>query len=299
MDFEAIRDANPLSSVVSRYAKLRRAGREMKACCPFHHEKTPSFTIFADDRRYYCFGCGACGDVLDFLKAAEGVNLIEAAQMLGEEWAPTARPAFTPEPAIDRTPELLQMVQASEPVAGTIAARYLESRGIAMPAPDTLRFTRLKYGTSGPKRPVLLAIVTDHTDRLIGVQRTFLTEEARKADDVPKPKLSLGRIKGGAVRLGPPSAEIIVTEGVEDALSLQQETGVTAYASAGAGMMAAMALPEFVGSVIIGADADEAGERAAQEAGVAFVEAGRRARIIRPTPPHKDFNAELMKGTLA
>ena len=59
LNLDAIRAANPLPSVAAGVVKLKRAGREWKACCPFHSEKTPSFTIYSGGRRFMCFGCGA------------------------------------------------------------------------------------------------------------------------------------------------------------------------------------------------------------------------------------------------
>ena len=67
MNLEEIRAANPLPSVAGGVVKLKRAGGEWKACCPFHSEKTPSFTIYGNGRRFMCFGCGAEGDVFDFV----------------------------------------------------------------------------------------------------------------------------------------------------------------------------------------------------------------------------------------
>ncbi len=73
----SIRDRFPLSGVAAKAGvKLQRAGREWKACCPFHPDRTPSFTIYQDDRRAHCFGCGWTGDVLDFVKASYRVSLI-------------------------------------------------------------------------------------------------------------------------------------------------------------------------------------------------------------------------------
>ncbi|MGY8961828.1 MAG: CHC2 zinc finger domain-containing protein, partial [Alphaproteobacteria bacterium] len=65
--------AVPLSEVVLRYGvKTVRQGREVKALCPFHDERTPSFTVNEDKGFYHCFGCGAHGDVIDFVQAIEG-----------------------------------------------------------------------------------------------------------------------------------------------------------------------------------------------------------------------------------
>ena len=80
LDLDAIRAAHPLPGVVGAVVKLHRAGNEWKACCPFHADRSPSFTIYSGGTRYQCFGCGASGDVFDFLQRLHGVGLREAAQ---------------------------------------------------------------------------------------------------------------------------------------------------------------------------------------------------------------------------
>ena len=108
------------------------------------------------------------------------------------------------------------------------------------------------------------------------------------------PKLSLGRIAGNAIRLGAPANEIIITEGLEDALSVQQELGKVTWASAGASMMSKMVFPLSVRSAVIGQDNDPAGEREAVKAAVAFAERGVSVRVMRPTAPYKDWNEQLL-----
>lgn len=76
----------PLADVAARYGvRLRVAGREMVGCCPFHAETTPSFKIFRGHRsdRYYCFGCSASGDVIEFVRAMESVSRAQAVFLLG------------------------------------------------------------------------------------------------------------------------------------------------------------------------------------------------------------------------
>ncbi len=67
LDIAAIVAGHPLPSIVGASLKLQRAGKEWKACCPFHADRSPSFTIFDGGVRFHCFGCGASGDVLDYL----------------------------------------------------------------------------------------------------------------------------------------------------------------------------------------------------------------------------------------
>ncbi|RIY35290.1 DNA primase [Psittacicella gerlachiana] len=85
---EELQDRAVLSDIIGRYVKLENAGaRKYKGCCPFHHEKTPSFYI--DDERsvYHCFGCGAKGNVLSFLRDYNGLNfkdaVVELANLVG------------------------------------------------------------------------------------------------------------------------------------------------------------------------------------------------------------------------
>lgn len=77
-----LKDKNDIVEVIGSYIKLERRGYSFWACCPFHHEKTPSFTINAADRYYHCFGCGASGDVIGFIKAYENVDFLQAVQVL-------------------------------------------------------------------------------------------------------------------------------------------------------------------------------------------------------------------------
>jgi DNA primase len=71
-----------LSDVIGKRVKVTRAGREYKACCPFHHEKSPSFTINDDKMFYHCFGCGAHGDIVGFVMQHDNLSFPEAVEQL-------------------------------------------------------------------------------------------------------------------------------------------------------------------------------------------------------------------------
>lgn len=290
-----IRDRFPVSAVAARMGvKLHRAGNEMKACCPFHADRTPSFTIYADDRRAHCFGCAWSGDVLDFVQRAYGVKLREAIEMLdGGALRALEQQRVAATPKADCTKAALSIWNEAAPIVGTPAEAYLRSRGITMELPHTLRFARLRYPQEQGRRPALVAAVCEPAGDLIGIQRTFLTDEGRKAG-VPEVKLSLGRVAGGAIHLGPPVASVVVTEGLEDGLTLAQALGRSVWVSAGTSMLPRVELADVTRAVVIGADGDAAGEAAANKAAHAFAVAGRKVRIMRPAPGFKDFNAELM-----
>lgn len=295
IDIQAVRRDYPLPAIVGASIKLDRTGAELKGCCPFHAEKSPSFTIFAGGQRFYCFGCGAAGDVLDYLQRIHGVGMREAAKMLDGGSFPVADiAALSVGDKADRSAEAKAIWRAAQPIAGTLAETYLRSRSLRPPFPLSLRFTRLRYGQHGLDRPVLIAAVASADDKLIGVQRTYLRSDGMGKAEVPKPKLSLGRVSGGAVRLAPRTASIIVCEGIEDGLTVLQDRGVPVWVAAGASMMPNMIFPAEVREVIIAGDGDAPGREAARKASGAFAGRGLSVRTLFPAPPWKDFNAELM-----
>jgi DNA primase len=80
-----IQDKCDIVEVISNYVSLKPSGRNFKACCPFHHEKTPSFIVSPDKQIYHCFGCNSGGNVFNFLKEYEKIDFIDAVKMLAEK----------------------------------------------------------------------------------------------------------------------------------------------------------------------------------------------------------------------
>ena len=80
----ALRNANPIETVMGSYVSLIRRGKNYVCSCPFHSEKTPSCTVFTDTQSFYCFGCGAGGDVITFTMKAENLDFTEAVKLLAE-----------------------------------------------------------------------------------------------------------------------------------------------------------------------------------------------------------------------
>jgi DNA primase len=233
---------------------------------------------------------------------AHGVGLREAAERLTSGELPVLAvrtPGPAPEPERDTTAEAIAIWRAAVDAAGTPAETYLRARGLHVAIPATIRFARLRYGSRGDLHPVLVALVASAENKATGIQRTYLAADGTGKADVPKAKLSLGRVRGGSIRLAPAAAELMVCEGMEDALTLQQELGRAAWAAVGASMMPSMRFPAGVQSVVIGADSDEAGEREARKAAVVLSGGGLHVRIMRPDKGCKDFNEMLNKGVRA
>ena len=79
-----IRQSNDIVDVISQYVHLKRSGRNFFGLCPFHNEKSPSFSVSPDKQIFHCFGCGVGGNVITFVSQIEGLNFVETVQMLAE-----------------------------------------------------------------------------------------------------------------------------------------------------------------------------------------------------------------------
>ena len=81
---DEVRQTNDIVDIISQYVHLKRSGRNFFGLCPFHNEKSPSFSVSPDKQIFHCFGCGVGGNVFTFLTKIEGINFIEAVQSLAE-----------------------------------------------------------------------------------------------------------------------------------------------------------------------------------------------------------------------
>lgn len=180
------------------------------------------------------------------------------------------------------------------PAAETRVAFYLGNRGITLSPPTSIRFhPRLKHSPSGQRLPAMVAAVQGADGKIVGVHRTFLRPDGGGKADVDPQRMMLGCCAGGAVRLAPVAAELHVAEGIETAIAAMQATGVPTWAALSTSGVAALVLPETVRQVLILADGDDPGERAAQAAAQRWCRAGLRVRIARP-PAGSDFNDVLV-----
>jgi len=136
---EELRARAGLADVVGRRVKLQRKGREHLGLCPFHKEKTPSFTVNEEKGFYHCFGCGAHGSVFDFVMQTEGLSFPEAVEKLAGE-AGIDIPRDTPEEQ-ERQRQRQTLYDVAEQAAvfferqlrmpeGRRALDYLKSRGL-------------------------------------------------------------------------------------------------------------------------------------------------------------------------
>ncbi|MEL7445155.1 MAG: DNA primase [Pseudomonadota bacterium] len=138
-----------LSTVIMRTDKLQKAGREWKACCPFHDEKSPSFTVNDQKGFYHCFGCGAHGDVIRWMTDQRGLSFMDAVKELAAE-AGMEVPAPDPVAAkkAEKRAELVDVTTAAQQwfmdnlhsANGRVAQEYLAKRGLSREILDEFGF---------------------------------------------------------------------------------------------------------------------------------------------------------------
>ena len=209
VDLPALKERHPLGDTVEAAGvRLRGRGRVRQGVCPFHEEAEGSFTVYSDSERFYCFGCGLGGDVLDFIQQAEGLSLPETIARLDGSpgLAPRAanRPARTRRPASaalpPRDPALL--TAAVRFYAGCLrrsseAQGYLASRGVGPVAAGRLG---LGYSPGGGLRQALKSLgFSEKRIRDSGLFMEWGAERFAGMVVVPDPVSSTGQA-GGLVR---------------------------------------------------------------------------------------------------
>ena len=313
VDIPALKARHPLGDTVEASGvRLRGRGRVRQGVCPFHDEVEGSFTVYADSERFYCFGCGLGGDVLDFIQQAEGLSLPEAIARLDGSpgLAPRAaiRPAGTRRPASaalpPRDPALL--TAAGRFYAGTLrrsseAREYLASRGVGPDAAarlglgyspgsglrlalESLGFSEKRIRDSGlfmargAERFAGMVVVPDVTGGLVRWLAGRAVDPDRtprfQALPGPKPVLGLGR-------LGPAPDWAVVTEGLFDWLALTG-WGLPACAALGTqGVERVASALRGCPRVFLAFDGDDAGREATERL---LTLLGRRAAAVTLPP---------------
>lgn len=286
-----------LSAVIGRDVRLSPGKGDRFGLCPFHDEKTGSFTV--NDRKgfFHCFGCSAHGDVLDWFQRFHNLPFAEAVEKVRVEAASPLPRATTPPAGRDAEDrETLQrqasargIWRASSPIAGTLAENYLrQARGISIALPNCLRFDN---GSRSRGVPALVAAVIDLAGDVVAIQRTFLKPDGAGKADVPVPKRALGPVGRGAVRLAPAAPVLGVAEGIETGLSAMELFRLPVWCALGSNL-ARLTLPDQTRNVVIFADRGEAGEAAAEKARAAL-HGQRRKVAVRFPKVGDDFNDEL------
>ena len=163
-----VKDRLDIVEVIGGYVRLQRAGRDHKGLCPFHSEKTPSFTVSDEKQVWFCFGCNEGGDMFSFVQKAEAVEFPQALQMLAEK-AGVELEEHRGGGGRKRSQERNRAKEVNALAAqyfhhillnhraGTRGLRYLEKRGIAA---ETIADFQVGFAPAGTQADNLLRFLT-------------------------------------------------------------------------------------------------------------------------------------------
>ena len=317
VDIPALKARHPLGDTVEAAGvRLRGRGRVRQGVCPFHDEAEGSFTVYADSERWYCFGCGLGGDVLDFIRRSDDLSLTEAIARL--DGSPGLAPRAANRPAGTRRPRSAAL-PPRDPALLTAAARfyagrlrrsseareYLASRGVGPVAAARLG---LGYSPGGGLRQALESLgFTADRIRDSGLLMERGAERFAGMVVVPDPVSSTGQAASGGLvrwlvgraldpdvkprfqappgpkpvlglgRLGPSPPLAVVAEGVFDWLALTG-WGLPACAALGTqGVERIASALRGCPRIFLAFDADDAGQEATERL---LTLLGRRAAAV-------------------
>jgi hypothetical protein len=291
-----------IACIIGEALRLKRDGNLLIGLCPFHGEKTPSFTIYTD--HFHCFGCGAHGDVFDWLMQAHRMTFAEAVAYLGGGGTGTAMQSDRPKRHAEagagkRNAAIARTIwgECSLP-DGTIVEDYLRGRGLELPGlsfhfeghccrdEPVLRFHPQCPRGKRERLPAMVALMTDPVTREPrGIHRTFLLPDG--SGHIGKMMLGMA----GIIRLyEPETAGLGIAEGIETALAVAQRVGwgpVWAVGSAG-GIRNFPPLTERTLNIFVDRDDDGVGLSSAEHCASRWAEAGLETFIHTP-PTGEDW----------
>ncbi len=194
----------------------------------------------------------------------------------------------------------MKIWREARPATGTLVEVYLKARGIDLPPPPTLRYApALKHAPTALMLPCMVGAIQALDRRVIGIHRTYLRMDGAGKAPVSTPKMSLGPISGGAVRLGPARSPLALTEGIETGLAVAQACPeFSVWAAISTAGLKAIKIPREVHEIVIMADGDEPGQEAAASAAARLASEGHEVRIAQ-APAGQDFADVLDEGAAA
>lgn len=267
-------------------AALRLLGKpRMRTRTSFRYGSKGSMAINLASGTWFCHESGEGGGVLDLVERETGLKGRKAAEWLGlsdPDWTPRNRTTAKADTEADKADKARkvgisrEIWRASEWAENSPVEAYLRARGIDCKIPLTIRFNpHCLHTPTGTYKPAMIAAITRWpTSEVVAIHRTYLEQNSNgdwaKAN-VACPKMALGAIAGGAIRMAPLTGETLaLAEGVEDALALAAMTGGPVWSVISASNFATVKLPNEISDLIIGSDGDDAGDMAADKAEKAF-----------------------------
>ncbi len=260
--------------------------------CPGHSDKSPSLSVRDGDDDNILTHCFAGCSPEAVWAALRDRGLVDKKNNCHTVGQLSRRRRQRPDKPISEPPRnqdhAIEIWRSTRPAEHTPVEDYLRGRGITGAIPPTLRYhPALKQPDTGIHLPAMVAAVANVERKVTGIQRIFLTLTGRKAP-LTRPKMALGTLRGGAVRLAPTSDRVWLTEGVEDGLAVMQMMGEPAWGVLGTAGFKSVELPESIKQVILAPDGDDAGQAVLEDAARRLAGQGREVRAAK-LPAGKDW----------
>lgn len=270
-------------------------GNRGMARCPAHPDRTPSLSIAEGDSAEVVLKCFAGCDQDAVFDALERLDLWRghSATAATSHMAPCRRRQT--DSGKNRT-LAKQIWHDAQPIGGTPGEQYFRARGIQIDLPPSLRFnSALAYQPAGVTFPgVVGCIQNDH--ELLAVHRTYLAMDATKKAPVSSPRMMLGALEAGAVRLAPAERALGICEGIEDGLSAMQLFEIPVWCALSANRLGTIAVPPSVIEIQIFGDNDGPGKQEAARAVETYTKQGKRVALRLPPERYKDWNEAAQAG---
>lgn len=322
-----IKYRNDIAGLIGEYTELKKRGTTLVGLCPFHTEKTPSFTVWPEKSSYYCFGCGAGGDVITFVRETEHLEYIEALRHLAKRVGMTL-----PEDGDDRQAALkARLLELNRLAArfyhetlmgeeGRVAYEYLKKRQISDRiikrfglgfAPDGWRnFLEVAKAKGYTEQELITAFLANRKEKnvydrfrgrvifpIINTSGNVVAFGGRVLDDsLPKyinssdtPVYRKGQALFALNEAKKNKGRLILAEGYMDVISLHQAGFTEAVATLGTALTGDQArlIARHAQEVVIAYDSDKAGRAAAERAFDILRNTGLNVRILEQ-PDGKD-----------
>ncbi len=274
----------------------RWSGSSGTARCPAHEDKTPSLSLRDGDvgRLLTCCHAGCSPEAV--WAALQDRGLVSQPDDRPRESRHRRRPQRPDKPISGPSPNqdhALEIWHRAGPAPGTVTATYLLHRAITRQVPRTIRdHPGLQHSPTGLNLPAMVAAITGADRKVIAIQRTFLRVDGRGKANVSEPKMTLGAMRDGAVRLGAAGPALGIAEGIETGLSAAQLFGVPVWCALGARLDRLWLPPESLELHLFG-DNGAPGHEAAARAAAAYQAQGRRVVVRFPPERFGDWNDAL------
>ena len=287
---EEIRQKNDIVDVIGGYVKLQRKGSSYFGLCPFHNEKSPSFSVSPLKQMYYCFGCGAGGNVFTFIMEYENYTFLEALKMLAER-------AGVELPELEYSKEAKEQIQkfglGYSDKFGSGLYRYLKGLGYG---DGLLRESGLfnadeRHGMYDKFWNRVIYPIMDVNNKVIGFGGRVMGDGKPKYLNSPETMIfdKSRNLYGLNAARTSRKKNLIICEGYMDVISMHQAGFNNAVASLGTALTSLQAglMKRYTDEVLIIYDSDEAGTKAAIRAIPMLKGVGLATKVVN-LKPYKD-----------